>query len=353
MATSFTETEKRNVQEKHLKGLPFKQWWLLYVGTAIVGLLSMFAGAYLGMSPDANGNVNWVNNWDLANKLAFAAFYMVMFFVTAEAAFLFWLDKLMLHDVDENQKSVSTQLWTAWPMLVLSLGTMVVTSIAASQILAFWRHSFGGASVYPTWTRSWILEGVPFLIIVHIIFATLYKQSTKESQLERWRKAQMRIARTHAMEEGTKAYTSEFNRLAPTAARAAYTQMAQQDTEQLKAELGIWDKEKKTGQDINGDGYVGRPPQSQNTSSIPSGDTQRSQDERKEIPATNFSTQEVLAKMGLTLEQAQLKYGGMRYGDFAGDCSKAFGSIHIGAPNMKKVWYTDVNPTKATVDNHR
>jgi len=259
MNKSYIETSEQQKQKKQLRNLPFKQWWFLYVGVAVIALLTLFAGAYLGMSPNANGMILFKDNWDAAGKILFSIFYMVMFFITAEAAFLFWLDKLILHDVDDKQESVRTQLWSAWGMLALSLLTMIITSIAASQILAAWRHSFGGSAIFPAWTQGWILEAIPFLVIVHIICATLYKSSTKEAQLERWRKSQIRSARTHALDAGTQAYVNEFNRTAPQAATSAYTRRAQEDVKLLRSELEIYEEEKRTGVDINKDGFIGTP----------------------------------------------------------------------------------------------
>lgn len=112
--------------------------------------------------------------------------------------------------------------------------------------------------------------------------------------------------------------------------------------------------EDKTGKDINKDGHVGKPNKSSNNSnSNRPNDSQKPQDERKERPATDFSTQDVLAKIGMTLDQAQVKYGGKRYEDFANDCSRAFGSEHIDGKNMRKVFYRDINPTQAEPSNHR
>lgn len=249
------ESKKMNT----LKGLPFRQWWLLYIGVAIIALLSMFAGAYLGLAPNNRGEVYWVNTFDLITKVFFAIFYMVMFFVTAEAAFLFWLDKLILHDVDEKQSSVQTQVVTAWSMLVISLLTMIVTAVAAAEILAAWRHAFSGEVVFPEWAQGWIIEWIPALIIVHIIFATIYKQSTEEARLERYRKTKMREARINALDEGTTAYVEEYERVAPQAAREAYRAKARRDADSMKAELDIYAEEARTGRDINRDGHIGKP----------------------------------------------------------------------------------------------
>ena len=250
------ESKKMNT----LKGLPFKQWWLLYVGVAIIALLSMFAGAYLGLAPNNQGVVYWSTTFELVTKVFFAIFYMVMFFVTAEAAFLFWLDKLILHDVDDKQNSVNTQVVTAWIMLVISLITMIVTAVAAAEILAAWRHAFSGEAQFPAWAQGWIIEWIPGLIIFHIIAATIYKQSTEEARLERYRKTRMREARINALDEGTTAYVEEYARVAPQAARDAYREKARRDAENMRAELEIYAEEKKTGKDINKDGHIGQPP---------------------------------------------------------------------------------------------
>lgn len=255
------ESKKMNT----LKGLPFRQWWLLYIGVAIIALLSMFAGAYLGLSPNERGEVMYVNTFDLITKIFFAVFYMVMFFVTAEAAFLFWLDKLILHDTDERQNSVNTQVYTAWLMLAISLLTMIVTAIAAAQILAAWRHAFSGDVVFPEWAQGWIIEWIPALIIFHIIASTIYKQSTEEARLERYRKTRMREARINALDQGTTAYVEEYDRIAPQAARQAYVEKARRDASDMRAELEIYEEEKKTGRDINNDGHIGKPVQASQT----------------------------------------------------------------------------------------
>jgi hypothetical protein len=92
---------------------------------------------------------------------------------------------------------------------------------------------------------------------------------------------------------------------------------------------------------------------SNNSSRSTPNDSQKPQDERTERIPTQFTTDEVLAKMGMTLDQAKLKYGGLRYQDFSGDCSQAFGNTHIDGPNMKKVFYGDINPTQAERNNSR
>jgi hypothetical protein len=249
------ESKKMNT----LKGLPFKAWWLLYVGVAIIALLSMFAGAYLGLAPNDRGEVFYVSTFDLITNVFFAIFYMVMFFVTAEAAFLFWLDKLILHDVDDKQNSVNVQVITAWAMLVVSLLTLVVTAVAAAEILAAWRHAFSGEAVFHEWAQGWIIEWIPALIIVHIIAATVYKQSTEEAKLERYRKTRMREARINALDKGTTAYVEEYDRIAPQAAEQAYREKARRDADNMRAELDIYAEEKRTGKDINKDGHIGQP----------------------------------------------------------------------------------------------
>lgn len=314
--TSYQETRKQNDQQKQLRNLPFKTWWLLYIGVGLIALLSIFAGAYIGMSPEADGQILVKDGWDLLGKIVFSLFYMVMFFGTAEAAFLFWLDKLLVHDVDEKQQSIRTQTWTAWPMLGISLLTMIVTSVAASEILAAWRKSFNGTAAYPAWTQGWILQFIPGLIILHIIMATLYRQSTEEARLERWRRAKMRSAKIAALDAGAQAYVTEFNRVAPQTARQAYTQKAQDDAEQLKAELGIYEQEKRTGKDINGDGVVGDPRQNARPAvprSVPAstlvvsagGGNHRSEPVPQPVPVPENTGDEILALFGVTAGKAR------------------------------------------------
>ena len=263
MMTNYQQAKEHKEKQRVLRGLPFKQWWLLYIGIAIIAMLSTFAGGYLGLSPNAAGEITYNSTFDLIGKVLFCGFYMVMFFITAEAAFMFWLDKLILHDVDEKQNSVNIQVWTAWIMMGVSLTTMIVTAIAASQILASWRNSFDNNVAFPTWTSGYVMDWIPSLVIAHIIAATFYKQSTEEAKLERYRRAQMRSARIKALDAGTTAYVTEFSRIAPGEAIKAYTQKAKDDAANMKAEIGIFAEEAKTGKDINKDGFIGNPMQRQ------------------------------------------------------------------------------------------
>jgi hypothetical protein len=257
--SDYKKSREESKKMRTLKGLPFKQWWLLYIGVAIIAMLSMFAGAYLGLSPNEDGAVIFNGTFDAVTKVAFAVFYMVMFFITAEAAFLFWLDKLVLHDTDDNQNSVEIQVYTAWVMLTVSLLTMIVTAVAASEILVAWRQAFNDGVQFPQWTQGWIIDWIPALIILHVIASTLYKQSTEEARLERYRRTKMRESRISALDAGVTAYVKEYDRIAPVEAEKAYREKAQRDAEQMRAELDIYSEEKKTGKDINGDGHIGKP----------------------------------------------------------------------------------------------
>lgn len=259
--SDYKKARDESKKIKTLKGLPFRQWWLLYIGVGIIAILSMFAGAYLGLSPNEAGEVVFDNTFDMVTKIVFAVFYMVMFFITAEAAFLFWLDKLILHDTDDHQNSVSIQVYTAWTMLAVSLLTMIITAVAASEILVAWRQAFNDGVQFPQWTQGWIIDWIPALIIVHIIASTLYKQSTEEARLERYRRTKMRESRISALDAGVTAYVKEYDRLAPQAAESAYREKAKRDADQMRAELDIYTEEKKTGKDINGDGHIGEPRQ--------------------------------------------------------------------------------------------
>ena len=92
----------------------------------------------------------------------------------------------------------------------------------------------------------------------------------------------------------------------------------------------------------------------QNTRSESSNSANSTGDNAPKKPDTTFTLQDYLDKAGMTKEQAIVKFGGLRYEDFAGDCNPRF--EHISSGNMKKIWFEELkagNPTQATAGNHR
>ena len=101
------------------------------------------------------------------------------------------------------------------------------------------------------------------------------------------------------------------------------------------------------GVDLNGDGTIGGK---LNKGSNTSNSTNSTGGDAPKKPDTTFTLQDYLDKAGMSKEQAVIKFGGLRYEDFAGDCNPRF--EHISSGNMKKIWFEELkagNPTPAAV----
>lgn len=249
------QKEEKEKQESAMKRkaamLPFKKFWLLYVALFGTGILSAFAGVYLGLSPDENGD--FVLN---VTNVAFALYYALGFLATAEGATLFWETKYVYHDVDKNGKTNNWQIRTAATALGVSIFAVVITGLAAADFLAVWRGNLTAFNSIQTWAQGWVVWAIPVLFVFHAVCAIIYWYNSAEAALDRWKSQSRRQTQSAMAQVEADAWMDEYKRISP--------QLAKQKGAALARKAAMEDfyaEEEKLGVDLDGDGQVGRPRQ--------------------------------------------------------------------------------------------
>jgi hypothetical protein len=253
---TYEEQKAREEKEKKEKAfanrarwLPLKKYWLLYFGLMGTGILSMFAGIYLGLSPDEEGRFTIT----VANIL-FAVFYGGGFLGVAEGATLFWETKLVFHDVDEKGQTNKWQLRTAKVALFISISAVVLTGLAAADFLAVWRGNLSAFYEIQIWAQGWVVWSIPVLFVFHVTCAILYWYHSAEARLERWKDQIRRQTQSQMNQIEADAWKEEYTRIAPDLAKAKGRALAHRAASQ-----DFYAEEERLGADLDGDGVVGNP----------------------------------------------------------------------------------------------
>lgn len=265
--TSYDEQKKQEQQEKQnekiakrAKWLPFKKYWLLYLGLVGTGALSIFAGVYLGLAPDEQGFFEI----SLEN-IAFALYYGVGFFITAEGAVLFWETKLVYHDVDKDGKTNKIQVNTAKVAMGISILAVALTGLAAADFIAVWRGQFSSFTSVQNWAQGWVVWAIPLLFLFHVCAAILYWYHSAEAALDRWKSQNQRQTQSLMAQIEADAWVEEYKRISP--------QLAQQKGRALAKRAAMEDfyaQEEKLGVDLDGDGRIGKPVRAQQNAPVTS-----------------------------------------------------------------------------------
>jgi len=256
--TTFDEQKKKEEKDKQdaalkrkAQMLPFKKFWLLYVALFGTGILSAFAGVYLGLAPDENGY--FVLN---ITNVGFALYYALGFLATAEGATLFWETKYVYHDVDKDGKKNDWQTNTAAIALGVSIFAVIVTGLAAADFLAVWRGNLTAFNSIQVWAQGWVVWAIPVLFVFHAVCAIIYWYNSAEAALDRWKNQNRRQTQSAMAQVEADAWMDEYKRISP--------QLAKQKGAALARKAAMEDfyaEEEKLGVDLDGDGQVGRPRQ--------------------------------------------------------------------------------------------
>lgn len=250
------EEKKKAVRaEKNAKWLPIQKFWLLYVVLIGTAILSAFAGVYIGLAPDNSGTITWTSSFDLIRRIFFAAFYMISFVTTAEGATLYWETKLVYHDVDERGIKNDTQIKTARIALIVSVATIVLTGLASARFLSAWLGALAAFSSVPVAAQGYVVWSIPILFVFHAVASIVYWYYSADSALERWKSQVRRQTQAEMHQKEADAWKEEYTRLAPRLAETKGRRLAR-----AAVSDDFYSKEEQYGTDMDGDGYVGRPP---------------------------------------------------------------------------------------------
>lgn len=254
--TSYDEQKKNEAKEKQdkaiknrAKWLPFKKFWLLYVALFGTGILSAFAGIYLGLSPDEKGY------FDMSiTNVGFALYYAIGFLATAEGATLFWETKYVYHDVDKDGKKNKFQVNTAAIALGVSIIAVIITGLAAADFLAVWRGKLDTFVSIPGWAQGWVVWAIPVLFVFHAVSAIAYWYNSAEAALDRWKTQNQRQTQANMAQVEADAWIEEYKRISPELAKQKGRALAR-----AAAKQDFYAEEEKLGIDLDGDGHIGKP----------------------------------------------------------------------------------------------
>lgn len=232
MNISFRRQQEIRRDEKRKRSMPWREYWHLYLCLIGTGILTAFAGIYLGLAPERNGAIVFQSAWDMIRRIFFALYYAGSFLLVAEGATLFAKDKLVSRDVEEVDgkiEDVKAQRRSMSIMLYVSVAAIVATTVAAGTMLASWLGALDQFVTIPAASQNWIVLGPPALLVFDTVCALIYQQNSKQAELERWIQQQKRMAEAGAQEVWARTYVDQYNRMAPDAAARAAKASAMTD----------------------------------------------------------------------------------------------------------------------------
>lgn len=232
MNLSFSRHQEQKRLDDKKRSMPWREYWHLYLSLIGTGILTAFAGVYLGLAPSASGTIEFQSTWDLARRAFFATYYAASFLLVAEGATLFAKDKLLNRDVEEiagKIADVPAQRRSMTLMLWVSIIAIVLTTVAAGTMLASWLHALDQFVTIPAAAQGWVVLGPPALLVFDAVCAMVYQQNSKQSELDRWIEQQKRMAQASAEEVWAQTYVEQYNKVAPDAARSAALASAMND----------------------------------------------------------------------------------------------------------------------------
>lgn len=218
--------EKRKLSKAETKQ-KFGRYWLIYVALIGTGLLSVAAGVMLPFQPDEAGFVA-VN----AFTVAAAIFYALGFVTNGEGAAYFWFDKLIDHDEDNTW-----QIVTAVTMLAVSVVTILMTSISAGVLIAYWLGQMEAYAVMPIWAQKWVVSAIPIMWVAHFVAGALFKALSDEASAERRAIGIIRKVKNDIAEEKANSKANWWKSHAPDFARKLGEMEAQQELEEYALKL--------------------------------------------------------------------------------------------------------------------
>jgi uncharacterized membrane protein len=213
----------------------FGRYWLIYIALGFTAVLSFVSGLLLPfMKPDVDVPLTW-------GTAAAAVMYAMGFLLIGEGAALFWFDKIVDQDPDNNQQKI-----TAGLMIAASVLTSATTALAASYIVAYWIGVFDTFTGIPAWAQKWIAVSIPVLMVVHVVAGIIFKSSSDEATSEREANAKIHQARNEANEARQTARANWIISNAPRIAQEMGEMEAEDELDALRAKI----REQKTRRQI-------------------------------------------------------------------------------------------------------
>ena len=196
--------EKRRADKANFQRV-FGRYWLIYVSLIGTAVLTISSGVMLAMQPDDGGQIVITPGVILA-----ALFYASGFFTTGEGAFYFWFDKLTDHDEDNGW-----QIGIAVAMLIASVVTILVTSLAAGAFIAFWLGKLTAFDVMPIWAQNWVVWVIPVMWVAHAVSGVAFRAMSDEAASEREAKSIVRKTRNKILRQKQQAKADYWQANAP------------------------------------------------------------------------------------------------------------------------------------------
>jgi hypothetical protein len=169
--TNSKETNRRRLQD-------FKDHPLLYIALVASGLLSMIAGAVLGLGVHVlDGDVKIHADFP---HIFFAVIYAILFPAFFEYGLANWLHKL-LHREDKNE----TQYWISMIMVGVTFIGTTVTAFSAIDVIVTAGGFFTAFNEVPVEVQRWIAFSLPTMFMINIAAGELYRHSSSFAQLRR------------------------------------------------------------------------------------------------------------------------------------------------------------------------
>lgn len=252
MNRSFQREQEQKRRDERKRSMPWREYWHLYLSLIGTGILTAFAGIYLGLAPAANGDIVFLSSFDAVRRVFFALYYASSFLLVAEGATLFAKDKLLQRDVEEIDGKISdirAQRNAMTFMLWISVLAIVATTVAAGYILAAWLRALDQFVTIPAVAQTWVVVAPPALLVIDAVCALIYQQNSKQSELDRWVQQQKRMAEANAEETFAREYVEQYNEVAPDAARRAARASAMTDARRW-AGSGVDDREVSPRHDL-------------------------------------------------------------------------------------------------------
>ena len=204
----------------------FARFWLIYIALMGTAVLSGISGMLL---PIAENQQNFFDVITLATGL----FYAIGFLSNGEGAAYFWFDKLTDHDEDNGW-----QVFVAVTMLVISVLTILMTTLAAGSFIAFFVGALTEFQVVPTWAQKWIVWAIPSLWVINFTAGTAFKALSDEAASERKSNAKIRQITQKIQSDKADARARYWEEHAPDLAQQLGAAEAEAEIKRYKSVLG-------------------------------------------------------------------------------------------------------------------
>ena len=222
-AQENSEKMRRNMSE-------FRDHPLLYIALIASGFLSALAGLAIGLGLKmVDGHVSVILDFP---HIFFAILYAGLFPYFFEFGLANWLHKL-LHREPEN----TTQLVTAWIMVILTFVGTAVTAYSAMDVLVTAGGFFASFTEISPTVQKWIAYALPTMFLLNIASSEAYRQFTAHAVLQRTADIELHEKRLGAELE-VKLAQMEAKKNVAIAQATEYSRLALQEAPQIGKDKG-------------------------------------------------------------------------------------------------------------------